>query len=71
MQQYSQVFLRMEDLVRRNARATALANVAFSFPWRVVIILGSLLLGREAITNLDRVLKTRSEQRSSIMLHPV
>ena len=65
------MFLRMEDSVRRNARATTLANVAFSFSWRVVIILGSLLLGRKAMTNLDRVLKTRSEQRSSKMLHPV
>ena len=59
MQQSPQVFLRMEVSVRRNSRATTLANVAFSFSWRVVIILGSLLLGRKAMTNLDSVLKSR------------
>ena len=47
----------MEESVGRNARATALANVAFSFSWRVVIILGSLVLGRKAMTNKDSILK--------------
>lgn len=31
------VFLGTEDSVKRNSRATTLANAAFSFSWRVVM----------------------------------